>query len=153
MSTTLSDPTASRGGHPVLRALAAFPIACLTCALFTDLAYVQTANIMWSDFSAWLLAIGTIVGALALVVGIVSWLARRGHAARSAWIVALGSLLTLVVAFFNNLVHTHDAWTSVVPTGLALSAATVLAMLATAWIAASVGRRQVAVAPYSGVRQ
>ena len=38
----------------------------------------------------------------------------------------------LVLALINNFVHSRDAWTSVVPTGLILSALTVLAMIVTA---------------------
>lgn len=42
----------------------------------------------------------------------------------------LGSLLVLI-AFFNNLVHSRDVWTSGMPAGFALSLVTVLLMLAT----------------------
>ena len=52
MSSDISESTARRGGHPVLRILAFFPIACFTCALLTDIAYLQTTNVMWADFSA-----------------------------------------------------------------------------------------------------
>jgi uncharacterized membrane protein len=40
-----------------------------------------------------------------------------------------------VIALFNNFVHSRDAWTSVVPVGLELSALTVFVMLVTAWLA------------------
>ena len=150
----ISESMARRGGHPVLRMLASFPIACFTCALLTDIAYVQTTNVMWADFSTWLLAVGMAGGVVAAIVGLASLLTgRRGRTQRSVWTITLGSLLVLVIALFNNLVHSRDAWTSVMPTGLALSVATVLAMLATAWLASSVGHRQVAAMPYSGVRQ
>ncbi len=154
MNSDISESTARRGGHPVLRILAAFPIACFTCALLTDIAYAQTANIMWADFSAWLLAAGLAGGVVAAIAGLVSLLAnRRAGPQRSAWPIALGSLLVLVIAGFNNLVHSRDAWTSVMPTGLALSAITVLAMLATAWLASRAGHRRGVALPYAGVRQ
>ena len=154
MNSDISEATARRGGHPILRAFAAFPIACFTCALLTDIAYVQTANVMWADFSAWLLAAGMAGGVVAAVAGLVSLVAdRRARTQRSVWPIVVGSLLVLVIAVLNNLVHSRDAWTSVMPTGLALSAVTVLLMLATAWLASSAGRRRAAVAmPYSGVR-
>jgi uncharacterized membrane protein len=38
--------------HPML---VPFPIACFTGALFSDIAYWKTAEMMWADFSAWLL--------------------------------------------------------------------------------------------------
>ncbi len=150
----ISKPTARRGGHLVLRMLASFPIACFTCALLTDAAYVQTTNIMWTDFSSWLLAAGMAGGVVAAIAGIVSWLThRRDPAQRPGWPFMLGSLLVLAIAFLNNLVHSRDAWTSVVPTGLALSLVTVLLMLATAWLASSAGRRQGVAMPFSGARQ
>ena len=150
----LPDPTIRSGGFPILRLLAAFPIACFTCALLTDLAYVQTQNIMWADFSAWLLAVGMAGGVVAAVAGLLSLIAnRRRRTRRSNWPVVLGSLVVLVIALFNNFVHSRDAWTSVMPAGLALSAATVLAVLATVWLAASGGRRRDVAMPYSGVRQ
>ena len=123
--------------HRFARTLAAFPIACFTCALVTDIAYVQTTRMMWADFSDWLLAIGMAGGVAAALVGLVSLaLHRRRENARAVWPVAIGTLLVLVVALFNNLVHSRDAWTSVIPTGLALSALTVLLMVATALVAA-----------------
>ncbi len=46
----------------------------------------------------------------------------------------LGNLLVLVLVFFNNMVHTRDAWTSVVLTGLILSLITVLILPVTGWL-------------------
>ena len=149
----LLDTVTRRSGHPILRLLAAFPIACFTCALFTDLAYVQTENVMWVDFSDWLLAVGMAGGVVAAVAGLLSPITNRRRTQRFSWSVALGSLVVLVTALFNNFVHSRDAWTSVMPLGLVLSAATVLAVLATAWLAANADRRRDVAVPYSGVRQ
>jgi len=154
MNSDISESTARHGGHPLLRLLASFPIACFTCALLTDIAYVQTANVMWANFSAWLLAAGMGGGVVAAIVGLVSLVIDpRGRTQRSVWPVVLGSLLVLVIAFFNNLVHSRDAWTSVMPTGLALSAVTVLVMLVTAWLTSSADHRRGRAMPNSGVRQ
>jgi len=46
----------------------------------------------------------------------------------AAWLQLLGHLVVLIVALFNALIHSRDAWTSVVPQGLALSAITVVLM-------------------------
>jgi uncharacterized membrane protein len=43
----------------------------------------------------------------------------------------------MVLATINMMVHTHDAWTSVVPWGLVLSAAVVLILLFTGWLGSS----------------
>ena len=42
--------------------------------------------------------------------------------------------LRLVLAIFNAFIHSRDAYTSVVPTGLILSALTVLILLVTGWM-------------------
>ncbi len=154
MNSDLSESRKRRGGHPILRILASFPIACFTCALVTDIAYVQTTNMMWADFSAWLLAAGMACGVVAAVAGLVSLAVNRhGRTQRSVWPVVLGSLLVLVTAFFNNLVHSRDAWTSVMPTGLALSVVTVLIVLVTAWLVSNADGQQDVTMGYSGVRQ
>jgi uncharacterized membrane protein len=51
-----------------------------------------------------------------------------------AWPHVIGNLIVLVLATINMLVHTHDAWTSVVPWGLTLSAVSVLILLFTGWM-------------------
>jgi uncharacterized membrane protein len=48
----------------------------------------------------------------------------------------LGFVTIHVLAFINSLVHAGDGWTAVVPTGLALSAATFLVILLTLVFAA-----------------
>lgn len=139
--------------HLAVRALAAFPIACFTCALFTDIAYVQTARIMWADFSDWLLAVGMAGGAVAAIAGLISLLARRsGYRSGPVWPAVLGSILVLATAFLNNLVHSRDAWTSVMPEGLALSALTVLLMLGTAVLNARSRYPAATPLPYGGLR-
>lgn len=154
MNSDTSEPMARSGGHPVLRILASFPIACFTCALVTDIAYVRTTNMMWADFSAWLLATGMAGGVVAGTVGFVSLVAGRvGRTRQSVLPLVVGSLLVLAIALLNNLVHSRDAWTSVMPVGLALSAVTVLVMLATAWLASSAGRRRGVAMQHSGVGQ
>ena len=42
--------------------------------------------------------------------------------------------MALILATFDMLVHTRDAWTSVVPWGLVLSAAIVLVLILTGWM-------------------
>ncbi len=124
-------------------AFASFPIACFTLVLITDVLYWQTANLLWQNFSAWLLFAGLVGGGLALVVDIVAVIARRG---RSPAALLLLDVLVLVAAFVNSLVHARDGWTGVVPLGLALSALTVVLMLVAgvAWRSRSFDRGDLA---------
>jgi uncharacterized membrane protein len=46
----------------------------------------------------------------------------------------VGNVVALILATFDMLVHTRDAWTSVVPWGFVLSAAIVLVLILTAWM-------------------
>jgi uncharacterized membrane protein len=114
--------------------LVPFPIACFVGTLFTDLAYWQSANMQWANMSAWLLTIGLLVSVLAIIAGLIDFLGdRRIRDLQPAWIHAAGNMLALIVAVFNVFIHSRDAYTSVVPTGLILSAITVLILLVTGW--------------------
>lgn len=127
--------TARIGMHPVHAMLVPVPIACFVGALLTDLAYWKTAEMMWADFSAWLLFVGVIFAVLAAIAGLIDFFGSRPiRRLTPAWIHLIGNLVALVLAIFNAFVHSRDAWTSVVPTGLILSALTVLVLLVTGWM-------------------
>ncbi len=90
---------------------------------------------MWVDFSDWLLTAGVVVGYLTIVVALVEAFAVRSPLRRRpSWLYAIGCLAALILATFDMLVHTRDAWTSVVPWGLTLSAAVVLVLILTRWM-------------------
>jgi uncharacterized membrane protein len=114
--------------HTTLRS---FPIACFSLALATDIAYWQTSNLLWLHFSEWLLFAGLVAGVAALVLGLLDFVIRRY---RPSWPAVLAGLVVLVLATVNSFVHTADGWTAVVPTGLALSAVTVVVMLVAGWL-------------------
>jgi uncharacterized membrane protein len=122
-----------RGTQPYYAILALFAASCFVGALATDVAYWWTANTMWVDFSDWLVTAGVIVGYLALLVALIEVFALRSPR-RPTWAYAIGTIAALVLATFDMLVHTRDAWTSVVPWGLVLSAAVVIVLLATGWL-------------------
>jgi uncharacterized membrane protein len=141
-------------GHPILRLLVSFPVACFAGALGTDIAYAQTADMMWADFSTWLLGVGLLFGLLAAIAGIIQiWVNRQSRVRSSALPFSVGCVVVLVLGLFDNLVHSRDAWTSVVPVGLALSAVTVVAVLVTAWFGSVGANRRRAEAQYAGERQ
>ncbi len=131
--------------HPIHALLGAFPIVCFTGALVTDIAYARSARMEWADFSAWLLAAGLVMGALAIVAGIVDGLLhrreRRSYGVAGA-VHGIGNLLVMLLALWNMFVQSRDAWTSVVPTGITLSVVTVLVMALTGIVGWSLTARR-----------
>src|SRR6185437_11839249 len=126
-SGTRLATTAQIARHPIHPMLVPVPIVCFIGALLTDIAYYVTAEMMWADFSSWLLVVGVVFGVLAAIAGLVDFLGNRLIRTQTpAWLHLIGNLLVLVLSFFNALIHTRDAWTSVVPTGLILSVIVVL---------------------------
>lgn len=129
------QPTAQIARHPIHVMLVPVPITCFVGALITDIVYYFTAEMMWADFSAWLLVVGLIFGVLAALAGLTDFVGNRRIRTQSpAWPHLLGNLIALILAFFNVLIHTRDAWTSVVPTGIILSILTVLILPVTGWL-------------------
>jgi len=112
-------------GQLLFGTLNAFPVACLTLVPLTDLVYIQTSNLMWLHFSEWLLLLGTSFAVIVLALRAVQHLTRHR---RLYWPVGLLKLVVVAIAIVNNLVHTADGWTAVVPWGVTLSIVTVLAM-------------------------
>ena len=111
--------TASIAGHPLHAMLVPIPIACFIGTLITDIAYWRTANMQWANMSAWLLTVGLIVSVFAVIAGLIDFFGdRRIRDLRAAWIHALRQRSGLVLAIFNAFIHSRDAYTSVVPTGL-----------------------------------
>lgn len=126
--------TARIAGRPIHAMLVPIPIACFVGTLVTDIVYWWTADMLWSDMSDWLLVVGLVVALFAVIAGLVDFFGdRRVRALQAAWVHGLGNALVLALEIVNALVHTRDAYTSVVPTGLILSALSVLILLVTAW--------------------
>jgi uncharacterized membrane protein len=142
LSIASSRPTTRFARHPVHSMLVPIPIVCFVAGLLTDLTYWETVNMMWADFSAWLVTVGVITAYLAALVGVIDFLSNRLMRTQGpAWPHVIGSVLVLVLATLNMLVHSRDAWTSVVPWGLTLSAAVVLISLFTEWMGGSMIHR------------
>ena len=101
----------------------------LMAALFTDYMYSSNGLMQWSNFSAWLIIGGLVLALLsAIVLATEVALGRAGTIRRLDFILLAAAVVLSVV---NVLVHTRDAWTSVVPTGITLSAiVTVLLLVA-----------------------
>ncbi|MEE3624203.1 DUF2231 domain-containing protein [Nitrospirillum sp. BR 11752] len=141
--TTVENTPVEVVRAPLYPMLVPFPSACFIGAFFTDLAYWRTAEMMWADFSAWLLFVGAVLGGIALIAGLIDLAQRRylviqAPAWAPTWPHVLGNLLALGLAILNCFVHSRDAWTSVVPQGLILSALALVVVLTSNWIGWSV---------------
>jgi uncharacterized membrane protein len=128
--------------QPIHPMFVPFPIVCFVGALVTDIAYASTAEMMWADFSAWLLVVGMITGVLAAIAGLIDFFGNRLIRTHGlAWLHMIGNVVVLLLALLNTLIHTRDAWTSVVPLGLTLSAIVVLILCFTTWLGRSMAYR------------
>jgi uncharacterized membrane protein len=123
------------GAGPFYRVLVAFVVSCFLGTLATDIAYWRTTDMMWADFSDWLVTAGVVVGYVTILVALIEVFGlQSGRLRRPSWAYAIGNIVALILATLNLLVHTRDAWTSVVPWGVVLSAAVVVVALVTGWV-------------------
>ncbi|WP_416463724.1 DUF2231 domain-containing protein [Sphingomonas sp. VDB2] len=89
----------------------------------------------------WLITGGLLIGVLAAIAGIVDALLYKGTRSRS-WPHSVGVLLMMILALFNVFIHSRDGWTSVMPTGLILSAIVSGLALVTSWMGYSLEARR-----------
>jgi uncharacterized membrane protein len=133
--------TAKPRGRPILPALVPFPIACFGGALVTDLMYWRTVDVMWERFSIWLITIGLIMAGVAVIAGVIDVaLGKRFRAL--GWPHAVGYVLALALSLINAFVHSRDAYTAVVPTGLTLSGLVVIILLFVGWAGSALVHRR-----------
>jgi uncharacterized membrane protein len=125
---------AARVFVPLHGILAAFPLAFFVAAFFSDWAYTGSANMQWANFSVWLITGGVIMAIVAGVVGIIDALVVRATMRRRSALHSVLTIVMLVTAIVNGFIHSRDAWTSVVPTGIILSAITAILVLITSWL-------------------
>lgn len=130
-------------GHPLYSIILPVPVVCFLGALLTDLSYWGSGgNLIWVNFSSWLIAAGLVFGAIAAVLLLIDLIrGSRGWA-------RLGLLLAAwIVELINALVHARDGWTAVVPLGLTLSIIGTLLILVSGWLWQSVRYRAEEVVP------
>ena len=117
---------------PLLAVLLAFPVALYPAALVSDITYLNTAVIQWSNFSSWLIAGADLFAGIVLAWAVLSlFFGRAKHMRRRG----IAYLVVVAVMFFagvtNAFQHARDGWHSVGTLGLALSVlCTVLALIA-----------------------
>lgn len=122
--------------YPIQAIFVPFPFVCFALTLATDIAFWQTSNLMWQNFSAWLLFAGLLFGALAIPAGLLDLLRPRTRPLRPALFPIIFYLLILILGFANSLIHAGDGWTAVVPYGVLISAVTFVLLLFSAGLSA-----------------
>ena len=114
-----SRPIAGRMMRPFHPFFVGLGGALLMAALVTDYMYSINSLMQWANFSAWLITGGLVLALISVIVLAIDFAVGRAGPIR--WfdfaLVAVAAILSLV----NVFVHTRDAWTSVVPTGITLS--------------------------------
>jgi uncharacterized membrane protein len=117
----------SRRRAPLHPGLIASGATLLIAVFLTDLAYWQSALFQWNNFSGWLLTGGLVLAALAAVAFVIDVASQR--IGRVSWLRFAALAIAVILAIVDALVHSRDAYTAVVPEGLALSAAVALILL------------------------
>ena len=101
------------------------PFAFFVGGLIFDVAYANSAEILWMKAAAWLIAIGLVAAVIPRLINLVRVWAPgrrpRPFAVKAAfWLHLVG----IVAAIVNAFVHSRDAY-AVIPEGLLLSILTV----------------------------
>ncbi|RVT95034.1 DUF2231 domain-containing protein [Sphingomonas crocodyli] len=135
----LATPPAARPPlHPLHALLLAFPIALFTGALLADIAYLQSAEIQWTNFAAWLNAGALLMGGFVLLWALIeAFRLRRDRVRGRAGLYALLLAVMWIAGLINAFQHSHDGWSSVGTTGLLLSIVSAALAIAAGWIAHS----------------
>ncbi|WP_041863231.1 DUF2231 domain-containing protein [Bordetella petrii] len=118
--------------HPLPAVFLGGALALFLGVMLADFAYAKSFDIQWNNFASWLLVGGLVFGGIALVFAIIDLFRPRQRAAGA---ILYGAILLAawLVGFFNALMHARDAWASM-PTGLVLSAVTVVLAGAATWL-------------------
>jgi uncharacterized membrane protein len=121
--------------HPIYSMLLPVPVVCFIGVLITDLAYVSSGgNLVWLDFTSWLLLAGLAFGFVAAIVLLIDVIRSPGLRAGTGWMHLLLFYAALVVELLSMFIHQRDGWTAVAGMGLILSIIGAVLILIAAWL-------------------
>lgn len=122
--------------HPLHAILLAFPVALYPAALLTDITYLNTAQIQWTNFSSWLIAGADLFAGLVLAWALIGLFAGRARHSRGRGILYLIVVAVMfILGVVNAFQHARDGWHSVGTLGLVLSILCTLLAFGAAFIA------------------
>ena len=121
--------------HPIYSMLFPVPVVCFVGVLLTDIAYLNSGgNLVWLDFTSWLLLAGLLAGAIAALVLLIDVVRSPATRSGASWAHLLFFYATLLVALVSMFVHQRDGWTAVAGLGLILSIVVAVLILIAAWL-------------------
>ncbi len=133
--------------HPLHPLLVTFPIAFLTGALATDVAYWFTSDAFWARASFWLILGGLITGLVAAATGMSDFLRIgrvREHSA--GWAHMVGNIAALTLSAVSLWLRWNNQAGAILPTGILISTFVAATLGITGWYGAElIYRHKVAV--------
>ena len=121
---------------PLHAILLAFPVALYPAALVTDITYLNTAVIQWTNFSSWLIAGADLFAGIVLAWAVLSLFFGRARHMRRRGIVYLVVVAVMFLAgVLNAFQPARDGWQSGGTLGLVLSILCTLLAFFAAFIA------------------
>ncbi|SEV92985.1 Uncharacterized membrane protein [Luteibacter sp. 329MFSha] len=125
-----ASPRRSVVANAVYGVLNPIPFGFFVGALIFDATYAATGTILWARGAAWLVSLGLVFAVVPRLVNLTQvWITSRRISTPADRLDFWLNLAAIVVAVFNALVHTRDAY-AIVPAGVWLSVLTVLPIAA-----------------------
>lgn len=137
--TTIANSTYRSPPSPLHAILLGGTVPLFLGALLSDIAYIQTYQIQWSNFASWLIAGGLVFCGFALLFSLANLIRADRRAGRPLMYFGL-LLVTWVLGLVNAFEHAKDAFAAM-PSGLILSVLTTLLICVTAWLGLTSVRR------------
>ena len=135
MAQTVSRRPISIADRPLYGLLIPVPVVCFLGALLTDITYLSSGgNMVWLDFSSWLLLFGLVFSVVAAVVLLIDVLRTRALRNAVGWAHLLFFCAAVLVELLSMFVHQRDGWTAVAGLGLILSIIGALLVLIAGWL-------------------
>ncbi|MEC4986072.1 MAG: DUF2231 domain-containing protein [Oscillatoria sp. PMC 1068.18] len=114
--------TVAIAGHPIHPIIVTFPVAFLSSAMGSDLAYWLTGDLFWARVSFWLVGVGLLSGILAAIIGMFDFTRiKRVRKRNAGWAHMYINATALVMTAINFGLRLGDLESVIVPTGLSLS--------------------------------